>query len=191
MRLRERGVDPVVTREPGGTPAGDRLRAVLLEASHALDPMTELFIVCAARAEHVATVIRPALAAGRTVLCDRFADATVAYQGAGRGLDTDVVRACSGYAAGGLQPDLTLLVDVPPGLSRSRVQARAASSGEPADRLESEGDAFHARVRAGYLAIAAAEPSRVRVLDGTLRESDLLDAAWKYVESALAPAVSP
>jgi dTMP kinase len=174
----------VVTREPGGTQAGDRLRAVLLDAPNPLRPMTELFVVCAARAEHVSRVIRPALAEGRVVLCDRFADATMAYQGYGRGLDLQTVRRCCEYAAGGLVPDLTLLVDVSPELSRERVLARSAASGVPADRMEREDGGFHERVRAGYLALARDEPSRVRVLDGSRSAEALIESAWAHLASA-------
>jgi dTMP kinase len=164
---------------------GDRLRAALLDTANPLEAMTELFVVCAARAEHVRKVIGPALDEGRVVLCDRFADATVAYQGYGRGIDLDIVRRCSGYAAGGLVPNLTLLVDVPPNVSRDRVEARSAESGVPADRMEREGAAFHDRVRAGYLAIVRDEPGRVKVLDGALPPEALIEAAWEHVASVM------
>jgi dTMP kinase len=183
-RLSACGIEPVVTREPGGTPAADRLRAVLLDAPEALDPVTELFVVCAARAQHVAVVIEPALDAGRVVLCDRFSDATVAYQGYGRGLDREVVRTCCGYAAGGVAPNLTLLVDLSPALSRERVRARADASGVPTDRMEREDGGFHERVREGYLAIARGEPARVKILDGALPEDVLLERAWAHLSPA-------
>lgn len=173
-----------MTREPGGTPAADRLRSVLLDATEALDPMTELFVVCAARAQHVARVIEPMLDAGRLILCDRFSDATVAYQGYGRGLDREMVRACCGYAARGVVPNLTLLVDLAPALSRERVRARSDASGVPTDRMEREDGGFHERVRAGYLAIAQAEPARVRILDAALSEDALLERAWAHLSLA-------
>ena len=179
-RLRERGIEPLVSREPGSTPAGDRLRDVLLDAHAHLDPMTELFVVCAARSEHVARVIGPAIDAGRIVLCDRFGDATVAYQGYGRGLDLGVVRFCSDLAARGLQPDLTLLVDVSVDVSQRRIRERA-TAGEASDRLDNENASFYRRVRGGYHTIASEDPARVRVLDGTLPPQALLEAAWSHI----------
>jgi dTMP kinase len=184
QRLRSAGVEPVVTREPGGTAIGERLRAVLLDAPGPLDPMTELFVVCAARAEHARALIGPALHSGGIVLCDRFADATRAYQGGGRGIDDATIVACSALAARGVQPDLTLLVDVPLELSRARVAARAVASGVPRDRMEREDDAFHARVRDRYLAIADAEPERVLVVDGSLDPGAVLARAWPRVAAA-------
>jgi dTMP kinase len=160
------------------------LRELLLDPGATLTPLTELFVFCAARAEHVSTVIRPALAAGTTVLSDRFADASLAYQGYGRGIDLAVVRACTDAATDGLRPDLTLLVDLPAERSADRVAARAGATGDAADRLEREGGAFHRRVRDGYLAIARAEPARVRVLDGTLAPDALLAAAWDQLVDA-------
>jgi dTMP kinase len=180
-RFRAAGMEPVLTREPGGTAVGDALRSILLDATGALDPLTELFVVCAARAEHVARIIAPALAAGRLVLCDRFVDATRAYQGGGRGLDDAVVRACSAYAARGIEPHLTLLVDVPPSVSDARVRARVRDRGGVRDRLEREGEAFHERVRARYIAIAREEPERVKLLDGTLAPGELVASAWAYL----------
>jgi dTMP kinase len=184
-RLRARGIEPLETREPGGTPAGDRLRALLLDAPHALEPATELFIVNAARSEHVAKVLRPALATGCIVLCDRFADATIAYQGGGRGLPLAAVRTACELATGGLVPDLTLLVDLPWEAARKRLTARALASGEAADRLEREDAAFHERVRAAYLALAAEEPGRFVVLDGTLAPEPLAAAAWPHLSRTL------
>lgn len=173
-----------MTREPGGTPAADRLRALLLDATEALDPMAELFVVCASRAQHVAGVIEPALDAGRLVLCDRFSDATVAYQGYGRGLDREIVRTCCGYAARGVVPHVTLLVDLSPALSHERVRARADASGVPTDRMEREDGGFHERVREGYLAIARGEPARVKILDGALPEDALLERGWMHLSRA-------
>jgi len=184
-RLRAMGTEPLLTREPGGTPAGDRLRALLLDGTTALDAMTELFVVCAARAEHVSEVIAPALGAGRLVLCDRFSDATRAYQGGGRGLDDATVRACCGFAERGVVPRLTLLVDIPTAVSRTRVDARTRESGMPRDRLEREDDAFHERVRERYLQIARAEPARVKVLNGTLSPEAVLDAGWGFIAPML------
>jgi dTMP kinase len=183
-RLRACGRDPLVTREPGGTTAGERLRALLLDVPNRLDPMTELFIVCAARAQHVAEAILPALQAGRTVLCDRFVDATRAYQGGGRGIDDATILACSAFASRGVWPRLTFLLDVEPQLSQERIAARSGASGTPRDRMEREDIAFHRRVRACYLDIARAEPERVVVLDGACSQEHVVAAAWPHVAAA-------
>lgn len=156
----------VATREPGGTPLGDRLRAVFVEPGLAVSPMAEAFVVSASRAQHVAEVIEPALARGAWVVCDRFAAATLAYQGYGRGVSLDVLRAMNDAATGGRYPDLTFLVDVPVAVSRERVRSRARASGGDIDRLEREDDSFHERVRAGYLELAKADRTYVG-LDGT------------------------
>jgi dTMP kinase len=174
--LGEHGVDCVVTREPGGTPLGNRLRALFVEPDLEFRPMTEAFVVNASRAQHVEDVIEPALAAGRFVLCDRFADATLAYQGYGRGVDLDALRHLAGIATRGREPDLTLLVDVPVSISRERVRSRALALAEPIDRLEREGAEFHERVRSGYLAIAR-EKERIVILDGTVGARELLERA--------------
>jgi dTMP kinase len=184
-RLRDAGIDPVVTREPGGTPLGDRLRAVFLDDRAHLQPTTELFVICAARAEHVAQVIVPALEAGRTVLCDRFSDATRAYQGGGRGLDDATILTCCNYATGGLNPQLTFLLDVPPEMSAARLAARLKAANASHDRIEREGLEFHARVRERYLAIARAEPERVKVLDAAADADLLLAEAWGVLSERL------
>ncbi len=134
-------------------------------------------MLCAARAQHVREVIEPALAAGAWVLCDRFVLATLAYQGYGRGLPLDVLRGLCHAATSGRMPDLTFLIDVPVDVSFERVRERTAAVGQAADRLEREGASFHARVREGYLALAAADPDAVVVLDGTLPPRDVTDAA--------------
>jgi dTMP kinase len=177
-RLRKEGRDVVATREPGGTPAGDAIRAIFLDRNLTVEPLTEAFLVNAARAQHVADVIRPALAAGRTVLCDRFTDSTLAYQGYGRGLDLTMLRALCDAAAGSLNPNLTLLVDLPVPLARSRLQARSGNL----DRIESQDDAFHQRVRMGFLALA--QLPHYRILDGTLNEADLLERAWTCISTS-------
>jgi dTMP kinase len=181
-RLREGGHEPVVTREPGGTPVGDRLRELFVDASLQLDPLCELFVVCAARAQHVRDVIGPALDQGKTIVCDRFGDATIAYQGYGRGLDLQFVAACAAAAAGGRQPDLTLLLDVPWETARARLSQR----GRHADRLEAEDERFHRRVRDGYLTLAQREPARIVVLDASLDPAGLLDQAWVRLAPHLA-----
>jgi len=170
-RMRQAGLDPVVTREPGGTPAGERARAALLDPDHPVGPVAELFLYLAARAELVEKVILPALAEGRVVVSDRFSLSTEAYQIAGRGLPADVVRPAAAAAAAGVRPDLVLVLDVPVEVGR----ARQAAAGKPPDRLEAESAEFHRRVAARYL---AARGDGVRHLDGCLPPDRLLEAAW-------------
>lgn len=180
-RLRASGLDPLVTREPGGTPLAERIRELLLDRAHAPGPLTEALLMEASRAELVGTVIRPALAAGRVVLCDRYGDSTLAYQGAGRGLDAAMLAAWNRAATGGLVPDVTLLFDVTPELG---LQRRTAAIGT-ANRLDLESEAFHARVRQRYLELAQAEPERFVVLDAA-QSPDALEA---QVWATLAPRV--
>ncbi len=159
--IREQGRAALVVREPGGTALGERLREVLLErASEPIDPKSELLLYLASRAQLVSRVIRPALAQGDIVLADRFGDASVAYQGGGRGLDAARVRSLVRFATGGIQPHRTYLLDLDPGTSLARVRSRGAAL----DRLEGEALAFHRAVRAAYRRIAVADPSRVLVL---------------------------
>ncbi|OGA08370.1 MAG: dTMP kinase [Betaproteobacteria bacterium RIFCSPLOWO2_02_FULL_65_20] len=158
-RLRARGREVVVTREPGGTPLGERLRELLL--SEPMHIETETMLMFAARREHVARVIAPALKAGRWVLSDRFSDATYAYQGGGRGLSFDRIAALERWVHGDLQPDLTLYFDLSIEVARQRL---AASQVSP-DRFEREGSGFFDRVRSAYLERAAAHPGRIRVVD--------------------------
>jgi dTMP kinase len=158
--LRARGRDVVVTREPGGTALGETLRELLLAQPMHVD--TETLLMFAARREHVAQVIGPALASGRWVLCDRFTDATYAYQGGGRGVAAERILQLERWVEGGIRPDLTLVFDVPAEVARAR---RAASAGRP-DRFEREDPAFFERVRRVYLDRARAEPGRVRIVDG-------------------------
>ena len=154
------GSDTLLTREPGATALGRGIRHLLLDHDHAgMTPAAEVLLFFADRAQHVAEVLRPALAAGRTVISDRYVDSSLAYQGYGRGLRLDLIRAVAELATGGLRPDLTVWLDLPVDVGLGRVRQR----GTP-DRLDAEEHAFHERVRAGYLALAAAEPTRwVRV----------------------------
>jgi len=156
--LRGKGKEVVVTREPGGTALGEKLRAVLL--SQAMNIDTETLLMFAARREHIAEVIAPGLAQGHWVISDRFTDATYAYQGAGGGMAKDRIAALERWVQDGLKPDLTLVFDVPVELALARL------SRERADRFESESRGYFERVRAGYLERAAADPSRLRVVDG-------------------------
>lgn len=170
-RLRERGVRTLVTREPGAA-LGGRIRALLLDGS-GMDPKAELFLFLADRAEHAATVLRPALAEGRVVLCDRHADSTVVYQGYGRGLSLEQLRAWNWFATDGLRPDLTFLLDLPPEIGLARLSDK--------DRLDSEPLEFHRRIREGFLAEARREPHRWVVLDATQPAERVLEEAWQPI----------
>jgi dTMP kinase len=168
--LREQGYDVVATREPGGTSIGDQIRCVLHDtANTAMSPTAELLLYAASRAQLVDQVIRPALAAGQVVLCDRYADSTLAYQGYGRGLDLAMLATLATIATGGLQPDLTLLLD----LDVERGLARRRDEGEEMNRLDLETVAFHRRVRDGYLALCAADPARWRLIDAGRPAADV------------------
>ncbi|MHB8731974.1 MAG: dTMP kinase [bacterium] len=169
-QLRAAGHDVVALREPGGTAIGEQIRSLLIDPRHAeLDPRTEMLLFAASRAQLVAEVIGPALSRGRIVVCERYLDASLAYQGVARGLGVDLVRAVNDAATGGLRPDLTLLLDLDPetGLQRARSASGRAGSGgwEGGDRLERETPAFHGRVREGFLSLARIEPQRIRVVD--------------------------
>jgi dTMP kinase len=160
-RLRENGIEVVLSREPGGTPLAERIRELLLDPSgEKMDSDTELLLVFAARAQHLAQVIRPALARGAVVLCDRFTDATYAYQGGGRGLGDVRIAELERFVQGELRPDLTLVFDLPVEIGLSRAAARGRL-----DRFEQEGRDFFEAVRQTYLQRAAAMPARYRVLD--------------------------
>ena len=160
--LRERGCSLLLTREPGGTTIGLRLRAALLDAQEEVDPLTELLVFAADRAQHVRRVLRPALEKGIVVISDRYADATVAYQGAGRGFEPGLIAEIVRLATEGLKPDLTLLFDVPVAESTNRTTRRVNAR---RDRLDIEQPDFHERVRRAYLEIAASEPDRIKVIE--------------------------
>jgi dTMP kinase len=185
-RLRAGGIDPVVTREPGGTPSADRIRGIILDPELRVDPLTEFLLYAASRAQHVSEVILPSLEVGRVVLTDRFAAASVAYQGYGRGIEVDFVRDLNARAAQGLVPDLTLLFDLDPevGLARARARGRL-------DRLEHADVEFHHRVRDGYLTQAAADPERWLVLDADAGPGPLEAAVWDAVSARLPGQVDP
>ncbi|HEY4423175.1 MAG TPA: dTMP kinase [Pyrinomonadaceae bacterium] len=166
--LKANGCDALLTREPGGTQLGLRLRAALLDAAEEVDPLTELLVFAADRAQHVRRLVRPALDAGRLVISDRYADATVAYQGAGRGFSTELISQIVQLATEGLKPDLTLLFDLTINESTNRTARRSTgktATGITRDRLDIEHADFHARVRDAYLQIALAEPERVKLID--------------------------
>ena len=169
-----RGADVVVTREPGGTPLAERLRDLVLHAP--MDPLTEALLVFAARRDHLQQVIEPALARGACVLCDRFTDASFAYQGAGRGFDLQVLSSLEAWVQQARQPDLTLWFDAPPGLAAER---RAAV--RTPDRFETQDEAFFGRVTAGYAARAAANPGRFARIDAAQERSQV----WRQVLATL------
>lgn len=176
---RARGVEVLTCREPGGTPLGERLRDALFGLERAPSALAELLTFSAARAELVATVIRPAIERGALVLCDRFTDSTLAYQGYGRGLAIETIEAVNAAATGGLTPDLTLLLDLHPATGR----ARGTEGGT--DYLEREALAFHERVRAGFRELAQREPGRWCVIDASLAPDEVTTVAWQAVEGLL------
>ncbi|MBI1797499.1 MAG: dTMP kinase [Candidatus Eisenbacteria bacterium] len=180
-RLAARGIEPVMTREPGGTPLAEGIRSLLLDPARRPGATAEALMMQAARADLVATVIRPALDQGRVVLCDRYDDSTLAYQGAGRGLDDAMLRGWNRTATGGLVPDLTLLFDLDPAVGLAR---RAGAAGDT-NRLDREPSAFHARVRERFLALAREAPARWRVLDATASPEAIEADVWRAVEPRL------
>jgi dTMP kinase len=179
--IERHGITLVQTREPGGTAVGEAVRAIVLDpALHGLAAETELLLMFASRAQLVREVIEPALRAGQWVLCDRFADASYAYQGGGRGQPAERIAELERWACAGLKPDLTLLLDLPVATGR----ARAAGRGD-ADRIEVEADAFFERVRASYRERAAAEPQRFRVIDASQSPAAVLQAATRVLSILL------
>ncbi len=174
--LKQRGNDCIVTREPGGTMTGQKIRAILLDPeSSGIDPSTELLLYVADRAEHVNKVVRPALSAGKTVLCDRYFDATVVYQGYARGLDIDLLKNMHKLILNDLKPDITFLLDLPPaaGLSRAWKQIEEGERAGIETRFEKEAVAFHEKVREGYLELARQEPERFIVIDAMNNEEQV------------------
>ncbi len=174
----------LITREPGGTPIGAQIRSVLLHPDNSdLAPTAELMLYVADRVQHLETVVRPALAAGKVVICDRYFDATLVYQGYARGLDRRMIRQLHQLACNGLTPDLTLLLDLDPeaGLARAWRRIHSDDAGVMESRFEKERLAFHQRVRAGYLELARLEPQRYRIIDAAMDEQ----AVGVQIESAL------
>ncbi|MDR3304612.1 MAG: dTMP kinase [Clostridiales Family XIII bacterium] len=177
------GQPALVTREPGGTPIGEKIRGLLLDIGCAeMDAVTEMMLYAAARAQLAAEVVRPALLCGRVVICDRWLDSSLVYQGAARGLGqgVDTVNA---FATGGLTPDLTILLDIDPAEGLAR-----AGKGEGPDRIESEGMEWHRQVRAAYLELAGRNPGRVRTLDAALPAEDIAGRIWAFVQAVWTPA---
>ena len=177
----------VETREPGGSTGAEEIRGLLLGGGvERWDDVTEALLMYAARRDHLARKVWPALARGQWVLCDRFEDSTLAYQGAGSGLDRTVIDALGGVARGSFAPDLTLILDLPVPVGRARAAARRG----PDDRFEQRDDAFHERVRQGFLTVAAAEPGRCAVIDASQSLDAVADAIWRTVEQRLGLAAS-
>ncbi len=178
----------VLTEEPGGTPLGEQFWQYLRDpSSPPLSPLAELFLFEAARAQHVERVIRPALAQGAVVICDRFGDSSVAYQGFGRELGRSLVEGLNAAATGGLRPDLTLLLDLPPeaGLARARSLEQGEGATKVQDAIGAETLAFHQRVREGFLQIARDEPGRVMVIDAAMSAADVAAQAWHFLQARL------
>jgi dTMP kinase len=175
--LKERGHAVCLTREPGGTELGQAVLR-LLESDQAPTPLAELLLFMADRAQHMREVIEPALLAGKIVVCDRFTDSTVAYQGYGRGLDITLIRRLNDEATGGLRPEVTLLLDLPPGIGLAREGAQLDVTGR--ESLE-----FHERVRDGFLAIAKGEPERFVVIDATRAPEEVTEQAMATIEKVL------
>lgn len=187
--LRERNRDCVVTREPGGTALGQLIRKVLVEVGdHEIAPATELFLYLADRAQHVNQIIRPAIDAGKIVLCDRFTDSTLVYQGYGRGIELDWVRRLNDTASEGLRPDLTFLFDCPVDVGRTRTalrQEQAAADGSPEDRFEREEIQFHEKVRRGFLEVARGDPERFRIIDAARSVSEVTEQIREILDREL------
>ena len=181
--LKGRGIDAVVTREPGGTPLAEELRAVVLEPrEQAIGVTVELLLIFAARASHVADKIRPALRRGQWVLCDRFTDCTLAYQGGGSGANLAAIRQLARIAHPRLTPDRTIVFDAELAVAKSRLAGR----GGRLDRFETEGEAFFERVRRSYLDLAAREPARMRVVDATPPEAEVARAVARELDALIA-----
>ena len=184
--LEEKGRSYVVTREPGGTAIGKKIRSILLDpASKELVPAAELLLYMADRAQHIDSLIKPRLAEGKIVLCDRYFDATVVYQGFARGLDTGVIRDLHRIIFKDLKPDITLLLDLPPriGLARAWRELDSGNRSDAESRFEEEAIGFHEKVRAGYLELAKTEPGRIKIIDAS-RPLDAVQADIRKVLSA-------
>ena len=183
-QLRAEGKTVLVTREPGGTRLAEQIRGLVREEVDD-PPVTrcEVLLFIAARAQVVSEVIRPALARGEWVICDRFADSTFAYQGYGRGIDVGLLKNFNDFATEGLVPDLTILLDVPPETSKARLAERQAATATSADRIEQAGDMFHRRLRDGFLELAKAEPDRFVVIDSSGPREEVSDRVWTAVRN--------
>ena len=186
QRVRSSGLECVTTRQPGGTVIGENIRSILLNPSNdTLEPTAELLLYLADRAQHINAIIRPALTAGQTVICDRYFDATIAYQGFARGLDVELLLELHRILFDDLKPDVTLLLDLPPhmGLERAWQQLNSGQRVGDESRFEKEALAFHEKVRAGYLELARREPKRYRIIDA----AQSADQVFAEICESLAP----
>jgi dTMP kinase len=186
--LREKGHDCVITREPGGTRVGEKIRAILLDPlSKDMDPLTELLLYTADRAQHIRECVLPLLAAGKTVLCDRYFDATMAYQGYARGIDIGLIEKIHCLLFENLRPDLTILMDLPAeiGLARAWKQINKGARNNEETRFEEETLSFHKKVRFGYLEIARLEPERFRIINASGKEKDVREEIIKTLSDAM------
>lgn len=189
-QLEKEGYEVLITREPGGCPIADQIRHILLHPDNdRLVPDAELLLYAAARAQHVAEVIHPALEQCKIVLCDRYCDATLAYQGYARGLDLGLVQQLNKLAAGTCRPNLTLLLDMQPDQGLNRAQSRNAVATGPAEgRFEQESLMFHSKVRQGYLELARMEPHRIKIIDATGSPNQVASRIWQTTSGYLSPA---
>ncbi len=185
--LQQRGFDTIVTHEPGGTEIGEQIRKIILDTSHgSMTGLTEVFLYTAARTQHVSEVIMPALQAGKMVICSRFFDSTVAYQGYGAGLDLLDLAEINRIAVGTLVPDLTLIFDLDPEQGLERVSARNENiAGEMKDRMEQKNIDFHRRVRKGFLALADQHQDRIRMVDASGEEWEVFSRTQRFVDEYL------
>jgi dTMP kinase len=183
--LQALGKEVIFTREPGGTAFGEELRHFLLhrQPGEKVSPKAQLFLFLASRIQHLEEVIKPALARGSIVLCDRFSDSTIAYQGRGQALGLDYVLSCSQLATNGIEPDLTFFLDVNPEVGLERIDKRAV--GGPRDRMEQETVAFHERVHTGFLELAKKFPKRIIRLDGSVDPNTLFESAYVHLKNFL------
>lgn len=187
MRLEQRGFEVLHTREPGGCQIADKIRKILLHPDNsAMVSRAELLLYAAARAQHVEEIVRPALRAGKVVLCDRFTDATLAYQGDGRGLDRHLIKQLNQLSTGGCGPDLTLLFDLPVATGLGRAKKRELESDDSSEgRFEREQLEFHQRIRDGYLTLAEAEPGRIKLIDANCPAPQVKEQVNKAIEEFL------
>lgn len=180
--LQSKGLDVLLTREPGGNNLAEKLRRLLLDPRHKISPLAELFLYQAARIEHTEEIIIPALKKGKTVICDRYTDATVAYQGYGRGISLKIISRLNAIATKNLKPDLTILLDLPPETGLAR---RIKLTNSNTDRLEKENIAFHHRVRQGYRRLSQAEPKRIKIFPALGSPDKLTKKIQEYVRKKL------
>ena len=179
-KLMKTGTPVTLTREPGGTEAGEKIAHLLKKLKEIeMTPLTELFLFNASRAQHVDQVIKPGLESGKIVICDRYTDSTVTYQGFGRGLDLEMVKTVNDFASGGLKPDLTILMDMPPEEGLKRIRSRKK------DRFEEEDIEFHSKIREGFLRLVADDPEHWLVVDATLSKERIKKIIWNKVSTLI------